>query len=198
MSSNHVQSVPPPFWRRMFHLVIATSTTLLAYAIPDPHYLQMLGAAVVAAIALETARLRNRTVNRRFLKLFSPLLKRSEDVQMTGATHFAIAAFFCFFFFGEDIAVPVLLFQAVGDPIAALVGQRSPGPRPWGKSPVGSIAYVASALTVWAGVCALGLGEWSIELAVTAVFAAFLEFLPLPVDDNLAAPLTAGAVLYLF
>lgn len=171
--------------------------TLLAFVVPEPHYLRLLGFGVLLALALETARLRHCTVNRLFVKVLAPLLKHSEDAEVTGATHFAVAAFFSYYFFGEDIAIPVLLFHAVGDPISALVGERSPGPRYLGKSPVGSLSYLASGLVVWTTVSALGSGVWSPPFFVGLTVACLVEFLPSPVDDNLSVPLVAGAVVHL-
>lgn len=95
------------------------------------------------------------------------------------------------------MALPALLFVAVGDPAAALVGTRFPGPRFWGKSPSGGVAFVAAALAVWAVLCAFGFGQWSWAIIVGAVGAALVELAPLLVDDNLTVPLIAGAVMTL-
>ena len=91
--------------------------------------------------------------------------------------------------------MPVLLFVAIGDPAAALVGTHFPGPRFWGKSPSGIVAFIAAALGVWAIVCAAGYGQWSWAIVVAAVVAAVVEFAPTPIDDNLTVPLIGGAVL---
>ena len=47
------------------------------------------------------------------------------------------------------MAVAALLFLALGDSAAALVGKRTPGPRVFGKSPGGTIAFIAAS---WAAV----------------------------------------------
>ena len=90
-----------------------------------------------------------RPIERLFLFLFAPILKATEKEEITGATYFLLAAFFSFFFYGADVAIPVLLFVSVGDPVAGLVGARAPGPRLWGKSPVGSVAFFVAALAAW-------------------------------------------------
>ena len=187
----------PPTWRRLFHFVAASATTLLAFAIPETQYMLILGGGALLSLALETGRFRVGWLNRFFLRVFAPILKTSETVEITGATYFLIAAFFAFYFFGPGVAIPVLLFVSVGDPVAALVGMRAPGPRLWGKSPVGSAAFVVAALTVWAVVSALGYGQLTWAVVATAFVAAAVELAPIPVDDNLTIPLIAGAIMTL-
>ena len=186
---------PPPLGRRVFHLVAATGTTLLSLVIPEQPYLFLIGSGALFSLAMETSRLRSPRLNRLYMAVFGPILKQSESAEITGATWFLIAAFFTFFFYGPEIALPVLLFVAVGDPAAALVGTHFPGPRFWGKSPSGIVAFIAAALGVWAIVCAAGYGQWSWAIVVAAVVAAVVEFAPTPIDDNLTVPLIGGAVL---
>ena len=183
--------------RRIFHLIAASCTTLLSLAIPEHPYMFLIGSGALLALAVEASRLRSPRLNGLYMSVFGPILKQSESAEITGATWFLIAAFFTFFFYGLEIALPVLLFVAIGDPAAALVGTRFPGPRFWGKSPSGGFAFVAAALAVWSIICALGYGQWSLAVIVAAVVAALVELAPLPVDDNLTVPLLAGAAMTL-
>lgn len=187
----------PPGWRRLFHLIAAGGTTLLALAIPERPYLFLLGSGALLAVAMEAWRFRTGPLNAWFLLLFAPILKATEKKEITGATYFLLAAFFSFFFYGADVAIPVLLFVSVGDPMAGLVGARAPGPRLWGKSPVGSAAFFVAALAAWAIMSAVGLADWTWAIVTTAAFAAAVEITPIPVDDNLTIPLLAGAFLTL-
>ena len=188
---------PPPAGRRVFHLIAAGATTLLALALPERPYMLLLGGGALLSLALDAARPRIGLLNRLFLRLWGPILKESEATAITGATWFLIAAFFAFYFYGPQTAVPVLLFVAVGDPAAALVGARSPGPRFWGKSPAGAAAFIAAALAVWAVLSAAGFGGWSWAIVIAILVAAAVEIAPLPLDDNLTVPLISGAVLTL-
>ena len=190
-------SPTPPVGRRVFHLIAATATTLLSLWLPEPAYMPLIGGGALLALALDTSRARLGSLNRAFLFVFTPILKETEVADITGAAWFLVAAFFTFYFFGTEIAVPVLLFVAVGDPAAALVGAHFPGPRYWGKSPGGMLAFVAAGLGVWAVVCVAGYGGWSWAVVVAAIVAALVEFAPLPLDDNLTVPLIAGGVMTL-
>ena len=106
----------PPGWRRLFHLIAAGGTTLLALAIPERPYLFLLGSGALLAVAMEAWRFRSGPLNAWFLLLFAPILKVTEKAEITGATYFLLAAFFSFFFYGADVAIPALLFVSVGDP----------------------------------------------------------------------------------
>ena len=188
---------PPPARRRVFHLVAASATTLLALAVPQPAYLTLVGGGALLALALDSARPRVPALNRLFIRIFGPMLKPAEVTEISGATWFLIAAFFAFYFYGAAVAVPALLFIAVGDPVAALVGMRSPGPRWRGKSPVGGLGFIAAALGAWAALSALGPVGWSWGIIVGVVVAAAVELAPIPLDDNLTVPLLAGGAMTL-
>ena len=188
---------PPavPVARRVFHLVAASGTTLLAFVLPEHPYMLLIGAGALLGLSLDAGRPRISRLNRLFLTVFQPILKQSESTEITGATWFLVAAFFAFYFYGPAVAVPVLMSVAVGDPAAALVGARIPGPRLWNKSPAGAVAFIAASMAAWAILSALGLGDWSWAVVLAVVVAALVELAPLPVDDNLSVPLIAGAVM---
>lgn len=157
----------------------------------------LMGASALVFLAVDIARQRASVFNRVYLGMFGSILKPSESTDITGATYLLIATFFAFYFFGIEVALPVLMFVAVGDPAAGLIGPHCPGPRVWGKSPVGAVAFVAASLAVWAILAAAGVGAWSWAVALTAVVAAGVEFTPFPLDDNLTVPLIAGGAMTL-
>ena len=188
---------PPPTGRRVFHLIAASGTALLSLLIPEPAYLTLLAGGALLALALDESRRRAPRLNRAFLRIFGPILKPAEATEISGATWYLIAAFFAFHFYGPAVALPALLFVSVGDPIAALVGMRAPGPRWWGKSPIGGLAFIAAGLGIWAIVTALGYGGWSAAIIAGAIIAATVELLPIPLDDNLTVPMVAGGMMTL-
>lgn len=184
-----------PVGRRIFHLIAASCTTLLVLVIPEPAYMTLVGGGALLSLAVDLSRQRAGFFNRLYIGIFRSILKPAEAADITGATYLLIAIFFAFYFFGMEVALPVLMFVAVGDPVAALIGSRCPGPRVWGKSPLGSLAFVAASMAVWAILVAAGVGVWSWAVAVTAMVAATVEFAPLPLDDNLTVPLIAGGFM---
>ena len=103
------------------------------------------------SLGLDLIRLRIAGLNRLFVRWLAPLLKQDEDLKITGASYMLAAALIAFLVFDQQIAVLALLFLALGDPAAALVGSKTPGPRLYDKSPGGTAAFTGvSMLVVWA------------------------------------------------
>jgi dolichol kinase len=155
--------------------------------------------AVVSAgaLVLDLLRFRLSWLNRQFMRRLAPLLKGEEDRRITGATYMVVAALFAFLLFGDEVAVPVLLFLSLGDPTAAVVGRWAPRPRIRGKSPFGTAAFITVGLLVVAVLAGTGAVDYHRGLLVGAVIAGLVELASLPPDDNFTIPLTAGAAMYL-
>ena len=185
----------PPLPRRIFHAIAGSLPPLAALILPLSVVTLALGVLAAASLALDLARFRWPWLNRQFLQLLRPLLKSSEDRRITGATYLLIAALICFLAFDLPVAMAVLLFLSLGDPVAALVGGPMPGPRIFGKSPVGTLAFVVVSLLVVAALVATGEAPWHWRFVAGAVTAGLVELAPLPVDDNLSVPLIASAVI---
>lgn len=191
------QSAGPPLPRRIFHALVGSTVPTAGIFAPLPEGVAALAVLAAGSLALDLARFRVSGLNRLFMRLLRPLLKSSETHRVTGATWLLLAAVLAFLVFDQEIAVAALLFLAWGDPAAALVGRPMPGPRVFGKSPVGAVAFItvsllAAGILVWAGFV-----PWHWGFAAGAVTAGLVELLPLPGDDNLWVPLAAGAVMQL-
>ena len=196
----------PPWDRRLFHLFAGSVIPLTGFFLGWGQAVTLAATSSAILVLLEVARLRSPRVNRWFIEWLGILLKPNEERAVTAATYLALASLAAFLAFDVIIAGLALLYLALGDPAAAVVGSRY-GRRRWfaipgagprartGKSLEGSLAFVvvcmALALLLWnKGALA---AYW--PAAVSAVVAAIVEFLPLPVDDNLSVPLIAGAVM---
>ncbi|MEM1202377.1 MAG: TIGR00297 family protein [Acidobacteriota bacterium] len=106
-----------------------------------------------------------------------------------------------------EVAAAIWAILAFGDGMASVVGMSIGGPAlPWNpkKSWSGTFAYwlfgtAGAATLAWWTLKHTGqpwdLGFLMIAAAVTALFAALIESLPLGLDDNLRVPLLAGLVL---
>ena len=185
----------PPIWRRLFHVTACSSIPLLAIFVSDALMITLLAVLSGVAVALEGARFRIPTLNRRLLVWLKLLRKDTEDKRVTGATYIALSALFSFLVFDTDIAIAALFFLSLGDPMAAIVGGRMGGVRVWSKSPWGSLAFVATALAIGGILSAGGVVSFRWGLAVGAVVAALVELAPLPIDDNVTIPLISGAAM---
>ena len=181
--------------RRLFHMAAAAVFPVLALFLDEDFFFVLLLLATVALVAGDIARLLVPPLNRLFLRWLRSLLRMEEENRITGATYVLVGTLAAFALFQRDVAILAVLFLALGDPVAAMVGVRFHRGRVFGKSPWGSLAMAVTALGV-AGVLHLaGAIDFQGVFVVGALVAAATEILPLPVNDNLTVPLSAGAAM---
>jgi dolichol kinase len=178
--------------RKAIHIA---SAVLPALAWTGPRALVLpvlLGLAAVASL-VDLARLRVPRVRRAFLRLTHPLLRKPERRALSGATHMAVAYAAAAVLFPLPVAVAAMLYNALGDAAGALVGA------PFGRIRIAAGKSAEGTLAVFA-VC-LGVG-WAVPgipagaALLGAAAAAFLEAVPVPVNDNLRITLGGGAALW--
>ena len=185
----------PPVWRRLFHIGAGSILPVAGIFVPWMAIVIGSGLVTLTSLTLDLARFRTPYLNRLFLRGLAPFLKNDEAFKITGATYLLVATFLFFLVLPQEIAVTALLFLALGDPVAGLVGGRMPGPRVSGKSPGGAAAFVLVSLAVVAVLIASGVVQYHWALVAGAVIAAMVELAPIPVDDNLTIPLVSGAIM---
>ena len=106
-----------------------------------------------------------------------------------------------------DIVAAAWGILAGGDGVATLAGRAIGGRRwPWNpdKSVAGTLAFIAAggaagmALALWCRpVATVPLTFALVAVPIAAVTAAFVETIPIKLDDNLSVALSAGAALWL-
>ena len=190
--------------RRALHLCAALAIPIVAlsFGYKPAVYFAAVAAATLAAV--EAVRLIVPAVNVRILALLGAFFKPREKRSPTAATYLALASLAVLFLFGREIAALALLFTALGDPAAGIIGTRYGrlrirvlGRRLSGKSVEGTMAFFAAAAAVALGLWAAGVyGTFWPALAGAAI-AALVEFLPIPVEDNVTVPLASAAVMWL-
>ncbi|MBI4328959.1 MAG: hypothetical protein HY685_03730 [Chloroflexi bacterium] len=190
-------SSPPsrPWLRRAFHAVAGSLLPAAALLLPQPLAISLLVTATVAILLWELLRLTQPRLHWLLQEPVHVLFKPREHDRVTAATYLVGATLLCFLLFPARVAGVAVLYTAWGDPLAATVGEKWGRRRPWGKSLEGSLGCLAGA----AG-AGLLVGTWLggldlLAVLAGAIVAAFVESLPLPVDDNLAVPVVAGAAL---
>jgi dolichol kinase len=171
----------------------SAAVPLLVWLAPRPVSLAMIGLAAMVALLVEFARTRTRWARYHFLLRTRRLLRPHERHGLAGATYMAIAYFVAAAVFPRPIAVVAMLYNALGDAAAAIIGRRWGAHRTkWGKSWEGAAAGFA--VSLGAGLAVPGIPPMAAVMGAAA--AAGLEFLPGPVDDNIRSTLGGGAVLW--
>ncbi len=185
----------PPKWRRLFHIGACGAIPLLGIFVGSGVMVTLLATMSGLALLVELARLLLSGLNSILVAWLKPLLKDTEDRRITGATYIALAALACFLVFDKPIAIAALFFLALGDPVAALVGSRMGGFRVFGKSPLGTLAFMAVAIGVAGILSAVNVVPFHWGLVAGAIIAALVELAPSFLDDNLTIPLISGAAM---
>ncbi len=188
--------VPPRIWRRLFHIVAGSSIPTAGIFVPEREFLLALAMIAAVAVVIDLSRFGIGPFNRLYMRLMDPLLKSDEAARMTGATHMLIAATLVFWLFGRDVGIPVMFYLSLGDPVAAIVGSRVPGPRLMGKSPGGTLAFAATGAAIAGVLVATGAVQYHWAMWPGAVIAALVELAGIPPDDNLTIPPIAGATMW--
>jgi len=190
------QSAPPPVWRRLFHVVAGSSIPLAGIFLSETVMVWALSVLAVSALGMDLARFNLDWLNRIFTGLMAPLLKADESGHITGATYMIIAALLVYVLFGKEVAIPAMFFLSFGDPAAALVGRRMPGPRIAGKSPLGTAAFIGVGASVAAVLIVVDGIDHHLAIWVGAAVAGAAELASIPPDDNLSVPLLAGTAMH--
>ena len=187
----------PRLWRRLFHMVSGSAIPVVAIFTSSEVMVVLLASLSGLAVVTELGRFALPQLNRHFVRLMSPLLKQSERQAVTGATYLVLASLAAFLLFDKPVAITALLFLSLGDPVAALVGSRVRGPRLFGKSPLGSLAFTVTALAIAAVLMAADVVDHHWAIGVGAAIAAIVELMPLHLDDNVTVPLISGGAMAL-
>ena len=162
----------------------------------------------VLALGLDVARQRLTSLHSVITQLFAPIMRPEEQpplggpLILNGAVWMCLSAALCAALFREPIAAAALAMLMVGDGAAAVIGRRYGRHRyPFSpKSLEGSAAFFLTAVLIALPLLLLSLPYPPLtpqQLGAGALTAAVVEALPLPVNDNLRAPLLAGLVMTL-
>lgn len=186
--------------RRLFHVGAGCIPPLMGLLLPREWVLAILGILTGLMIVGEALRLLVPPVNKWLSSFVSPageVFKSDEAARPIGTTFFLAGAFLAFLIFPRDAAVAALFFTAVGDALAATVGERAGRTKIGNKSLEGSTAFLLSTLVVGAVLVMIGLPLGWPSVIGGALAATVVEALPIPIDDNLTVPLAAAAAIAL-
>ena len=164
---------------------------LWIYFAPPPWSARGPVLAFLALLSVDVLRLGSPAVHRWFEVRIGAYLRPDEHRGLIRMHWLSGAAALLAMAAPPAVAALAMADLVFGDAAAALVGRRWGRRRRGGKSLEGSAACFA--VCVAAGLLILP-GAWAAVL-VSALVATGIEAAPLPVDDNLAVPLGAAAVL---
>lgn len=191
------QNIRQEILRKTIHLLAVAFPVAYAFGTPRTVLAISLGAMLVLALSVETARGYSCRVNAMFLQLAGPLLRFHERRGLTGASWLLISFLGAVLLLPAPAAIVAMWAVAAGDAMAALAGLalgRSSSRAGKQKTIAGSIACW---IVVWPGAFFLGnLG--GLLSTVAASVAALSEWPRRPMDDNVRVTAAVGVIIVLW
>jgi glycerol-3-phosphate acyltransferase PlsY len=141
---------------------------------------------------IEIFRLKTDRGNRFFWKWFGFLTAGKEKNRLSSSLYYSLSLLICSAIYPREAMLGAVVCLALGDPAAIIVGKRFGRIKIRNKSLEGGLANFFVCLLILVVVLP------SIKMAFAGALAgAFIELMPLPVDDNITIPLFAGGAIAL-
>ena len=183
------------FIRKLLHLSnLVIPFTYLFYFDSKVEALIILLPITLLAFLIEYLRINSISVKNIFDKyLFSMLRNHEKSGKYTGATWVFISSTLSIGIFPKDIAIISLIYMSIGDTVAGLIGRKFGRIKIYNKTLEGALAGFIVCLIVG---LMIDLNLSKTVVAIGALSAAIIEFMPISIDDNLRIPLFSGTVMY--
>ena len=183
------------FLRKLLHLSnLVIPFTYLFYFDSKVEALIILLPITLLAFLIEYFRINSISVKNIFDKyLFSMLRNHEKSGKYTGATWVFISSTLSIGIFPKDIAIISLIYMSIGDTAAGLIGRKFGRIKIYNKTLEGALAGFIVCLIVG---LMIDLNLSKTVVAIGALSAAIIEFMPISIDDNLRIPLFSGTVMY--
>jgi dolichol kinase len=191
----------PQVWRKFYHLINGLACAgLYAFVLTREQALVLLLTLGGAFLALDAARFFSPRLHSTGLLLFGKLMRREELHSLTANSFYILGLLLVTWLFPKPVVVLSVLFLAVGDPAAALVGTSWGKHRLWkNKSLEGAAANFAASALVTGLVYSISLGRLSPAVLLMATVGGLVsmiaELCPLPIDDNFTIPVLSALML---
>lgn len=191
----------PHFERKFYHAVMGILCfSLHAFVLTREQSLLALGVIGGTFVVLDLIRLRFPQVNDLALKYFGKIMRRDELKSVSGNSFYIVGLFLIVLVFPAPVVSLSVLYLALGDPTAAMVGSLYGRHKLIGKkSWEGAIANfaVSSFATLLVAFLLFSLpAHRAVILAVVGGLVSMAaELCPLPVDDNFSIPVISACLL---
>lgn len=165
----------------------------------------ILGSVLGFDLIVETARLRIPAVNEQVLRYWGPFMRSCEIGKMSGTPYYILATLLAFAIFPKPVGILSVLFLAVGDPVASLVGilyGKNSVRIAQGKSLIGTLGGVIACTIVTfvflkAYPVPVSDGAWVTLSIIGGIAGGTAELAPFDMDDNFTIPMISGFVMWL-
>lgn len=163
----------------------------------------VIGLAIVWLLFVppDIIRQKNPQVNDFLVRYFRPLMRQHEFKKLSGTTYLLTGVLIVVLLFPRDIVLLTMLYLALADPLASLIGIKYGKDKLFGhKSLQGTLAaYVVCALLTFSFLQTHGilLDRIMIVTLLGGLIGCLAELIPIGnIDDNFTLPLVSATSLY--
>lgn len=188
--------------RRLWHFVGVMAMVVLYQRLTRDEAVRLAILFTTIWVGLDVLRLFFSPLNRILTKIFGPFMRESERNRLAGSTTMLLGVTLIVFLYPKVVVLLTLLFFAIADPLASLVGIRYGKDKLIGnKSFQGSLAAFAVCAILALVYCWL-LGLMTERLVIVAVLSGLIgaisELIPVgKLDDNFIFPVMSASLLTL-
>jgi dolichol kinase len=187
--------------RKIWHFVSVIGLAICYHNMPRGLALFILAFFAIAAVAVESSRQHNATVNKWVIKVFKPVMRENEKKGWAGLTYLVLGVLILVALFPKHIVTLSLLFLAIADPVASYFGIRFGKDRLFGRKSLqgSSAAFFACAVVAMGYYFASNLmvDRLLIVGILSGLVGAVSEAIPIGrLDDNLVLPVMSAALLW--
>lgn len=194
-------------WRKLWHVsAVLTMFFIYRYA-TDTQSLVALLLGTLLFVPIDLLRQNQPALNHHVMRWFRPIIRQHEVNSLAGTTYLIAGAFILFLFVPKNVAELTLLFLAVGDPIASLIGITLGRDKLWRdktlQGTLGAIVVCSLLAGVFYYVEGLMLERLFLVSLLSGSIGAICELIPVgTLDDNLTFPVLCSmglwSIYYLF
>lgn len=188
--------------RKCWHMLGVSLMALVYQFTSASTALILLGLLWIVAVPLDIARQRNPQLNQLLLRSFKPIMREYELNRLAGTSYLLTGVALIVILFPHDVVMLSLLFLALADPIASVVGIKFGKDKIFGhKSLQGSFAafVICAALTfAYLYAHALLLDRILVVSLLGGVIGCVAELVPIAkIDDNFTMPVVSATSLWI-
>jgi len=188
--------------RKIWHFLGVLSILFIYESVPRPVALVTSALVMILFVSLDVARQFNPKLNETLLIFFRPFIREHERNHIAGTSFLLVGVFIIVLLFPRDIVTLALLFLAVADPLASLVGLTMGRDKIVGQKSLQGTMAAFFACTFLAAAFYYSRGLMVERLMIVSILSgligAFSELLPVgKLDDNFTFPVVSSSLLYL-
>lgn len=187
--------------RKFWHMGGVLAIALWYSKVPQSVAVLGLTLAWFLAVPADFARQKNPQLNQFLAKWFRPLMREHEYNRLAGTSYLLTGVLLVVVLFPRDVVQLTLLYLALADPLASLVGIKFGKDKIFGnKSLQGTLAafFICAALTfLFLNTRGLLLDRILMVSLLGGVIGCLAELIPIgKIDDNFTLPIVSATALY--